>query len=101
MWQAKDSICRPLCSKGLISYSICQDCLEGKSGIDTIVSALQDRVENDSGAYYEFLKILEDDLGLHYLKELLEDDRLSKASQASTKSALKAETDSMFEETTQ
>ena len=101
LWQAKDSICQQLCSKCLISYSICQDCLEGKSGIDTIVSALQDRDENDSGAHYEFLKILEDDLGLHYLKELLEDDRLSKASQASTKSALKAEPDSMFEETAQ
>ena len=55
------------------SYSICQDCLEGKSGIDTIVSTLQDRVENDSGAYYEFLKIIEHDLGLIYLKDLLEE----------------------------
>ena len=99
--QAKDEICRKLCGKGLISYSIRQDCLEGKSGIDTIVSALQDRVENDSGAYYEFLKILEDDLGLKYLKDMLEEDRLSKVSQVSTKSALKAEPDSMFEETAQ
>ena len=46
--QAEDKICQKLSGKGLISYAICQECLEGKSGIDTIVSALQDRVENDS-----------------------------------------------------
>ena len=98
--QVKDSICRKLCSKGLISNEIRQ--AEGKPGIDSILSALQDRVENDSRAYYEFLKILENDPALTYLKVLLEEDRLSKVSQAnSTKSALIATPHSMFEETAQ
>ena len=80
----KDSVCRKLCGKGLISFKIHQDSLEGKSGIDFIISTLQDRVENDSGAYYKYFEVLENDSALEYLKRWLEKDRLSKVSQSSS-----------------
>jgi len=80
--QAKDSICRKLCSKSLLSYDVRQDCIDGKSGIDSTISALQDRIKNDSKAYYEFLEVLSDDPALKYLVNILEEDRKALEEQA-------------------
>jgi len=97
--QAKDSICRELCSKSLLSYNVRQDCLEGKPGIDFIISALQDRIANDSEAYYEFLNVLKNDPGLKYLVDILESHRKAMEEKTS-KELINAESECYFPKST-
>ena len=77
--QAKDTLCRQFYAKKLLSGSLHSKCND--SGVVTenfvmeMVKALENRVENDSKAYYTILDVLTNTSGMDYLEDILEKEK--------------------------